>query len=221
MPGPLSTSLRTHTCGELREANVGETATLCGWVANYRDFGGVVFIDLRDRYGLTQLVFDPDAGEKLSGDGLNAATHELARALRGEDVVRATGVVRARGEGLENPKLATGAIEVRASDLTVLNKAKTPPFEPGAKQLPGEELRLKHPLHRPPPPGAATHVGTAAPALQGDPGLFRRPRLPGGRNADHGPQHPGGRPRLPRPQPRASRGSSTPSRRARSFTNRS
>ena len=144
MPGPLSTSLRTHTCGELREANVGETATLCGWVANYRDFGGVVFIDLRDRYGLTQLVFDPDAGEKLSGDGLNAATHELARALRGEDVVRATGVVRARGEGLENPKLVTGAIEVRASDLTVLNKAKTPPFEPGAKQLPGEELRLKH-----------------------------------------------------------------------------
>ena len=144
MPGPLSTSLRTHTCGELREANVGETATLCGWVANYRDFGGVVFIDLRDRYGLTQLVFDPDSGEKLSGDGLNAATHELARALRGEDVIKATGVVRARGEGLENPKLATGAIEVRASDLTVLNKAKTPPFEPGAKQLPGEELRLKH-----------------------------------------------------------------------------
>ncbi|QDT18055.1 aspartate--tRNA ligase [Alienimonas californiensis] len=147
MPGPpssLSTSLRTHTCGELREGHVGETVSLCGWVANYRDHGGVVFIDLRDRFGLTQLVFDPDAGEKLSGDGLNAATHELARGLRGEDVVRVTGAVHARGEGLRNPKLATGGIEVRASALTVLNKSATPPFEPGAEQLPGEELRLKH-----------------------------------------------------------------------------
>ncbi len=123
---------------------MGQTVTLCGWVAKYRDHGGVVFIDLRDRYGLTQLVFDPDAGEKLSGDGLNAETHELARGLRGEDVVKVTGAVHARGEGLTNPKLATGGIEVRASDLKVLNKSVTPPFEPGADQLPGEELRLKY-----------------------------------------------------------------------------
>ena len=113
-------------------------------MAKYRDHGGVVFIDLRDRYGLTQLVFDPDAGEKLSGDGLNAETHDLARGLRGEDVVRVTGEVRLRGEGLTNPKMATGEVEVRAADLTVLNKAKTPPFEPGADRLPGEELRLTH-----------------------------------------------------------------------------
>ena len=144
MPARLSTSLRTHTCGELRAVNAGETVTLCGWVAKYRDHGGVVFIDLRDRYGLTQLVFDPDAGEKLSGDGLNAETHALAGSLRAEDVVTVTGVVRARGEGLTNPKLATGGIEVRAAGLTLLNKSATPPFEPGGEALPGEELRLKY-----------------------------------------------------------------------------
>ena len=144
MPGPLSTALRTHTCGELRAADVGETVTLCGWVAKYRDHGGVVFIDLRDRYGLTQLVFDPDAGEKLSGDKQLAAMHETARGLRAEDVVRVSGTVRARGEGLTNPKLATGEIEIRARELGVLNKSATPPFEPGAEQLPGEELRLTH-----------------------------------------------------------------------------
>ncbi|MEM9702588.1 MAG: aspartate--tRNA ligase, partial [Planctomycetota bacterium] len=140
----LSTSLRTHTCGELREEQVGEDVTLCGWVANYRDHGGVVFIDLRDRYGLTQLVFDPDAGEKLSGDGQNAAMHEAAGALRAEDVIRVSGRVRARGPKLVNPKMVTGAIEIRAAELTILNKSATPPFEPGAEQLPGEELRLKH-----------------------------------------------------------------------------
>ena len=144
MPGPLSTSLRTHTCGELRADDAGAAVTLCGWVAKYRDHGGVVFIDLRDRYGLTQLVFDPDAGEKLSGDGLNAETHELARGLRGEDVISVTGTVHARGAGLANPKLATGEVEVRASTVRLLNKAATPPFEPGAEQLPGEELRLKY-----------------------------------------------------------------------------
>ena len=140
----LATALRSHTCGALRAGEAGAAVTLCGWVAKYRDHGGVVFIDLRDRYGLTQLVFDPDAGEKLSGDGQNAAMHELARGLRGEDVIRVSGEVRLRGEGLTNPKMATGEIEVRAAELTVLNKAKTPPFEPGADRLPGEELRLTH-----------------------------------------------------------------------------
>ena len=99
---------------------------------------------LRDRYGLTQLVFDPDAGEKLSGDGQNAAMHELARGLRGEDVIRVSGEVRLRGEGLTNPKMTTGEVEVRSGSLELLNKSKTPPFEPGADQLPGEELRLTH-----------------------------------------------------------------------------
>ena len=127
--------LRTRTCGELRTTDVGETATLCGWVDGYRDHGGLVFIDLRDRYGITQVVFHLEEGSEM---------HEQARSLRNEDVIQATGEVRHRGEGMENPKLDTGDIEVRSSELTVLNKSQTPPFEPGATELPNEELRLRY-----------------------------------------------------------------------------
>ena len=127
--------LRTRTCGELRTTDVGETATLCGWVDGYRDHGGLVFIDLRDRYGITQVVFHLEEGSEM---------HEQARSLRNEDVIQATGEVRHRGEGMENPKLDTGDIEVRSSELKVLNKSQTPPFEPGATELPNEELRLRY-----------------------------------------------------------------------------
>ena len=129
------TVLRTKTCGELRIEHAGETASLCGWVDGWRDHGGVVFIDLRDRYGKTQIVFHPDMGGNF---------HELARTLRSEDVIRATGNVLKRGEGAINPKIKTGEIELKAVELEVLNKSLTPPFEPGAMELPGEELRLKH-----------------------------------------------------------------------------
>ena len=127
--------LRTHTCGELRAEHVGQTVTLCGWVMNDRDHGGLAFIDLRDRYGLTQVVFNPDRDPQM---------HQLARTLRSEDVIQVTGEVMSRGNDRENPKLATGQIEVRVHKLQILNKSRTPPFEPGAAELPNEELRLQY-----------------------------------------------------------------------------
>jgi len=127
--------LRTHTCGELRAKDVGREVTLCGWVDTYRDHGGTLFIDLRDRYGKTQIVFGPEGG---------AAIREQARALRSEFVVAVTGKVAPRPEGTVNPKLATGEIEVRAASLEVLNKSLTPPFQPTSKDLPGEDIRLKY-----------------------------------------------------------------------------
>lgn len=126
--------LRTHTCGELRTDHVGQTVTLAGWVIRGRDHGGLAFIDLRDRYGVTQIVFNPDR---------DAAMHELARTLRAEDVIQVSGEVVLRDDR-ENEKLATGKIEVRAHELKVLNKSKTPPFEPGTSELPNEELRLTY-----------------------------------------------------------------------------
>ncbi len=127
--------LRTRTCGELRIENVGQTATLCGWVDSYRDHGGLVFIDLRDRYGKTQVVFNPDEGAEM---------HATARGLRGEDVIRVRGKVVSRPKDMINPKIATGEIDVRATSLEILNKSKTPPFEPGSIDLPAEELRLRY-----------------------------------------------------------------------------
>ena len=127
--------LRTKTCGELRAANVGETATLCGWVEGYRDHGKLVFIDLRDRYGKTQIVFNPDESAEM---------HAAARGLRSEYVIRVTGKVEARPADMINPKLATGEIDLRAKSLEVLNKSKTPPFEPSSTELPAEELRLRY-----------------------------------------------------------------------------
>ena len=127
--------LRTHTCGELRPEQIGQRVTLCGWVDTYRDQGGILFVDLRDRYGKTQVVFAPEGGPE------NMAA---AKSLRTEYVVAVTGKVARRPEGTDNPKLATGQIEVRVAELEVLNASLTPPFQPGAKEVPGENLRLKH-----------------------------------------------------------------------------
>jgi aspartyl-tRNA synthetase len=127
--------MRTHDCGQLRESNIGDTVTLCGWVDTRRDHGGMVFLDLRDRYGVTQVVAAPEGGEE---------TLKTAGLLRGEFVIRATGTVAHRLEGKTNTKLATGAIEIRATEIEVLNKAKTPPFFPTQDELPGEDLRLKY-----------------------------------------------------------------------------
>ncbi len=126
---------RTHTCGELRASHEAQSVTLCGWVDSYRDHGGTIFVDLRDRYGKTQVVFDPDAGE---------ARLAAARLLRSEDVISVTGHVAPRPAGTINPKLATGEIEVRSHELTVLNKCQNPPFIPAQQDLPGEDLRLRH-----------------------------------------------------------------------------
>jgi aspartyl-tRNA synthetase len=125
--------LRSHTCGQLRPDNLGEAVTLCGWVDRVRDHKGVIFIDLRDRWGRTQVVAGPD-----SPAGVLAA----ARAVRPEWVIRVQGRVGMRPEGTTNPKLATGGIEVACHELSVLNEAETPVFQPGATDLPGEEVRL-------------------------------------------------------------------------------
>ena len=127
--------LRTHTCGELNEQNVGETVTLCGWVNYYRDHGGAVFIDLRDRYGMTQVVAAPESGPEV--------VEALSR-YRYEDVIKVTGVVAERPQGMANEKLSTGEIEVRCTEVETLNRAETPPFTPAQVDLPGEDLRLQH-----------------------------------------------------------------------------
>jgi aspartyl-tRNA synthetase len=132
----IETRYRTHTCGQLRKSDVGRDVKIAGWVHSYRDHGGLVFIDLRDRDGLTQLVFDADLCGK--------ATHDEARKLRGEWVISAAGVVTARGAGLENPKLATGEIEVRIKMMEVLSVSPTPPFTPDEHETVHEERRLQY-----------------------------------------------------------------------------
>ena len=119
---------RTHLCNVLRKEHIGQTVTLAGWVNSRRDHGGVIFIDLRDREGITQVVFRPEENPQVS---------DLSHDLRSEDVIQVTGCVAARIEGTVNPKLDTGQIELRAAHLEVLNRSLTPPFQPTGKELPG------------------------------------------------------------------------------------
>ncbi|MDB5349778.1 MAG: aspartyl-tRNA synthetase [Planctomycetota bacterium] len=126
---------RTHTCGDLGAEHAGQTVILNGWVDTRRDHGGLVFIDLRDRYGLTQVVFDPDSGQALM---------DAAHDLRSEYVIGVKGTVARRYHGKENPKLKTGAIEVQATELEVFTRTETPPFEITGGSEPNEELRLSH-----------------------------------------------------------------------------
>src|SRR5262245_65856058 len=110
---------KTHTCGELRPQHIGQTVTLAGWVNTRRDHGGLIFLDLRDRWGLTQVVANPE---------LSPEAHANAAHVRNEYVLQVTGVVRARLAGKENPKLATGEIEVEVHGLKVLTPSKVPPL---------------------------------------------------------------------------------------------
>ena len=126
---------RTHTCGELRASDIGTVVTLNGWVDVRRDLGGVIFIDMRDRYGKTQVVFYPQH---------NAAAHTAAKQLRSEFVVSVTGTVERRPEGTSNAELATGEIDLRAGELTILNEADPPPFPLNDDTEAGEDLRLKY-----------------------------------------------------------------------------
>ncbi|MEI6714762.1 MAG: aspartate--tRNA ligase [Verrucomicrobiota bacterium] len=125
---------RSTSCNSLRKEHSGQTVTLAGWVNSRRDHGGVIFIDLRDREGLTQVVFRPEEHPQVA---------EAAHGLRGEDVLQITGIVANRLSGSENPKLATGDIEVIASELKVLNKADVPPF-PLDSKVANEDLRLTY-----------------------------------------------------------------------------
>ena len=129
---------RTHSCGALRVENVGEQVVLMGWVARRRDFGPLIFVDLRDRDGITQVVFDEE---------FSAEIHDKAEALRGEYVIAVKGEVVARDPNSINKKIATGEVEVRARELLILNDAKTLPFQlevAGSEQLASEDLRLKY-----------------------------------------------------------------------------
>lgn len=126
---------RTHDCGSLTAQNIGETALLAGWVHRRRDHGGVIFIDLRDRFGITQIVFRP----------ASPAIHEKAGELRSEWVISIKGKVISRAEGMRNPKLKTGEIEIEVEELNILSQAKTPPFSICDEMLNvNEELRLKY-----------------------------------------------------------------------------
>ncbi|MFL7868011.1 MAG: amino acid--tRNA ligase-related protein, partial [Anaerolineales bacterium] len=126
---------KTHTCGELRIEDVGKEVTLAGWVHRRRDHGGVTFIDLRDRFGLVQVVTNP---EEAPG------AHETMVEVRPEWVLQITGRVRRRPEGMENPKLATGQIEVETTDVKVLNQSKTPPFLINKDEEVDEQTRLRY-----------------------------------------------------------------------------
>ncbi len=124
---------RTHTCGQLRLEDAGKKVTLAGWAHSYRDHGNLVFIDLRDKFGLTQLVFNPET---------HPQAHELAKTVRCEWVIAARGIIQPRSEGMENPKLPTGQIEVSVQQLEILNVSRTPPFEIDSAEKTSEELRL-------------------------------------------------------------------------------
>ena len=126
--------MRSHYCGDLRKEHIGEDITLSGWVHRRRDHGGVIFLDVRDREGLTQVVFDPDREESFA----------LADSCRNEFVIELKGTVRARPEGTVNADMPTGEIEVLGKELIVLNKAETPPFQLDEHQQVGEDVRLRH-----------------------------------------------------------------------------
>ncbi len=132
----MSFSLHTHTCGELRAENIGEQVTLTGWVRARRDFGGLIFIDLRDREGLTQVFFDPDL--------CDAEVFKAAETVRPEWPILIEGEVRHRIEGQTNPNLATGEVEVLCTRVEVLNTSKTPPFQIEDHIETSEDLRLKY-----------------------------------------------------------------------------
>ncbi len=131
----IKTTLRTNSCGELSVENAGSVVTLSGWVHSYRDHGGVLFVDLRDKYGLTQVVFEPTHTPELMED---------ASKVRREWCIQVTGTVRKRAEGMENSNLATGAIELLADTFEVYNKSKVPPFEIDDREKINEDVRYKY-----------------------------------------------------------------------------
>jgi len=126
--------MRTHYCSTVNETSLDKEITVCGWVHNRRDHGGVVFLDIRDRSGLLQVVYEPE----------NHETFTVAEKLRSEFVVRVTGKVRRRPEGMVNDKMATGMVEVIGTKLEISNQSPTPPFLPDDHQIVNEDLRYKY-----------------------------------------------------------------------------
>ena len=130
-----ATKLRSNTCGELSGKSVGNNVRLCGWVHTRRDHGNVIFIDLRDRYGLTQIVFDPSFSKNCHAEGDK---------LRREDCIQVSGTIKKRKKGMENKKLKTGEIELFVDTLKILNKSKVPPIEVDDRIVAADEVRLKY-----------------------------------------------------------------------------
>ena len=126
--------MRSHYCGEINEAHLGQEIELCGWVHKRRDHGGVIFIDLRDREGIVQVVYDPDRAEPFA----------IAESIRSEYVVKLKGRVRARPEGTVNDKMKTGKVEVLGLELEVLNSSETPPIQVDGDIEVNEETRLRY-----------------------------------------------------------------------------
>jgi aspartyl-tRNA synthetase len=126
--------MRSHYCGDINKQHIGQTITLCGWADRRRDHGGVIFVDLRDRAGIVQIVFDPDAGEYF----------QMADRVRGEYVLKVTGKVRERTANTVNPNMATGEVEIYATALEILNSAETTPFQLDTYTQVGEDVRLRY-----------------------------------------------------------------------------
>ena len=126
---------RTHYCGELTEQEIGSIVTLKGWVQKRRDLGGLIFVDVRDRSGLVQIVFNPDISKQ---------SLEIAETIRNEFVIEVTGKVIKREVNQQNPNMKTGTIEIQAEDVNVINEAKTPPFIIEDETDVNEEIRLKY-----------------------------------------------------------------------------
>src|SRR5947207_15332028 len=137
MAEPLGDLSRTHTCGELRASDVGADVVLLGWVHRVRDLGGVTFIDVRDRAGVSQVVVRE-----------NDALMTVAKRLRSEYVVGVSGIVQRRSEDTINPKLSTGEVEVLAREIRILNEAKTPPFQIADDAAVSEDVRLRYQIGR-------------------------------------------------------------------------
>ena len=173
MAEQLGILARTHTCGALRPADVGENVVLLGWVHRVRDLGSLLFLDVRDRHGLTQVIVEGDE-----------ALLERAKRLRSEFVVAVLGEVERRSPETVNPKLPTGEVEVARRKCAILNEAKTPPFSIAEDQNVSEETRLKYRLPRSAPPAAAAQHRPAPPHHDGAPEVFRRAGLLRDRNAD-------------------------------------
>ncbi len=166
-------SYRTHTCGALRAADVGRSVVLLGWVHRVRNLGGLIFFDVRDRYGLTQVIV-------RAGSGLDT----LAERLRPEFVVSVEGLVEARSPEALNPRMPTGEVEVVAARLDILNEARTPPFAINDESPVAEETRLKLPVPR--PAAARSAAQPRAPAQGDDRGaaVLRQRAVPRDRDAD-------------------------------------
>src|SRR5688572_15269850 len=127
--------MKTTTCGELRESHVGQQVTLAGWVNRRRDQGGLIFIDLRDRWGIMQATINAQTARDA---------HDAAANVGREYVIQIQGTVRARPEGMTNPDLATGEVELEVTAIKVLNPAKTPPFEISSESAVDEAIRMKY-----------------------------------------------------------------------------